>query len=252
MEIYRQTYGPHENCRSYKYLTKISAIGQPQADGRTLRIKDLQRREELLFYPKDDIIKLFGPDVIQDIIQCRCDVCFGHLKISGTDQTELLGSITSRKRPKVVLLAILVYFGKSFVIKYISRLDTIYDAALAISARTLQDKVWAEIFECKLEDGKLSTETEEMRAAFLDNYAFVANLFNPPVFSTAESWMSEYTEDRRLPFLDDAEHSTGSFGEVRKFNIHPSYLDVEEHFRQRDWCIRKKKSTYSFSLASIC
>ncbi len=243
MEVYRQMYGPFPGCRSYDYLKMILEFGKPHVDSTHYRIKDLQRREHRLFYPKDETSKLFGKEsAIRDIIECRCRVCAHSLRMSDVDRVAIVNSLRNSKKPKIILLAILVYLGCSYMIRHVSLLDGLHDGALSsFTASKLKESDWAELLDGKMEEGRLSMECKAKRQAFIENYEYVVNLFDLPVLSTQDTWMTEYSDERRLPFLEDDHHRDGSFGEVRKFNIHSSYLDMDEKYVQRDWYLASRK-----------
>ena len=212
------------------------AIGEPLRTTNTnVRIRELQRQEELVFYPKDEVNKILNSTLsVRDILDCRCPVCERHLRARTIEQDEILQATLNPKSPKVIILAILIYLGKSFVIKWLSRRNGLHDQSPRLDSTILSTKEWAELLSCEVEHKELDKRGLDERACFLDNYAFVVELFNPPTFRT-EDWTFEYSESTRFPFLDDQWHRNGSFGEVRKFSIHKSYLDIHGNLEGKRW-----------------
>jgi hypothetical protein len=73
MEIYRQRNGPQISCHSHRYLAQILAIAKPALDtDDNVRIRDLQKRDESVFYTKDQVYRILPKNVILDILKCRC------------------------------------------------------------------------------------------------------------------------------------------------------------------------------------
>lgn len=262
MELYRKVHGPHPGCNSHALLQDILATGEPEVDVENPRIVDLLDREQILFYPKSKIKSLLGDaTAIKSILGCRCETCRKHLEMSDSDRDEIISAILNPKRPKILLLAILVYLGRGYMIRQLSRRDGIDDSALDLTPQRLNESTWAKLFDTPVVDGSISPEGVQKMNAFLENYGFAVDLFNAPVFSTLKPWTHEYSKGRRFPYLNDQPHSRGSFGEVRKFNIHPDYLEVDEAVEQKERLREAKKVGYSVNVtqedpdwetASVC
>lgn len=222
MEIYRQRNGPQSSCHSHRYLAQILAIGEPVLDTNdNVRIRDLQQREGSVFYPKDQVYRILQKNDIRHILACRCSECKEYLKMSKEEQDEILQATLNPTSPSIILLAMLIYLGKPYVIKWLSRRSDVHDRSPGLHSEVLSTEEWSELLHCQVENKRL-----DKRDCFLDNYTYVATLFHPPVFQP-RPWTVLHADNTRFPFLDDQWHRSGSFGEVRKFNIHKSYLDVE-------------------------
>jgi hypothetical protein len=242
MELYWQIHGPHPSCKSYEILQKILAAGKPAVNLDSPRITELVRREQTVFYPRGDIEKLLGnKSIVTSILRCVCESCSKRLRMSDVDRDEITNAVLNPERPKILLLAVLVYIGYAFMIKQLSRLDGIHDSALALTSQRLDENSWAEILDTSLVHGKIDAKGAEKRDCLLENYSFAADLFNAPIFSTSKLWTEIHSRHRRFPFLDDQHHGFGSFGEVRKFNIHPDYLETNENIAATEWYREAKK-----------
>ena len=250
MHHYRQTYGPFSGCSSYQYLSKLLSIRQPEI---TLRIKDIQSNQETVFFPRSRVREILGKkDAIDDILQCRCPRCKKHLVSTSGDAEEISQSILSRNHPKVLLLAILIYLGYSYLIKFLALQAEIHDSALSIEERLLERDDFPDLMPI----GSAAINSAMRRRAeaklFLDNYRQVRMFFDLPVFNTSERWTQRWDDDYRFPFLDDQKHGEGAFGQVFKFNIHPEYLnDIDANYARKDWWLTKNKVRFSPAYCNI-
>lgn len=229
-----------ERCHSNKYWQEIRKAGRPKID--FTRLKDLYYREHTLFYPKREVENILkNEEAIDHILACRESCCKKHLVMAETERRMIVDSVLDRGRPKIILLAILICLGRSFMIAKLSKVDNLYDGALGNLYNTSSNgdstysKMWSAFLELPLEDGRLSAAAKEQRDGFLENYTFLTNLFDAPVFSTQNSWVTDYPEDKRLPFLDDELHWEGTDTVIRKFNIHDQYLVVDQKYAMKDW-----------------
>ena len=245
MELYRHFHGTDQSCRSHKYLGKLLLIGVPDLDLAQLRIDDLQKRDQTVFYPRSKTKTLFNREAITNILRCRCDICSRHLLFSDADLQDMLDSILNERKPKVLLLAVLVYLGRSYMIQVLSRLDSLNDTKLlSLHSSTLEPAIWAKLLEIQPRPENLSRESLE---CFLKNYELVVHRFCLPEFSPREVWKAEYASTQRFPFIDDEAHREGSFGKVRKFNIHVDYLDIKVKHRDRSCDTSEKRVRFSVS-----
>ena len=243
MEYYRHLHGPSPNCISYEYLVQLLAIGEPRPNGSDLLINEILHRQEDVFYPKDEVRRVLGEeDVIKKILGCRCDLCKSYLKMTAGEFQEVINAILSQERPKIVFLAILIYIGRSYLIRFFAMKNSVHDSALALEKQLLSTEGCPPLLKAGIEKRQVPThQGEEEQDWFLNNYYMAKNLFDAPVFSTSDDWTLSYHDDRRFPFLDDKEHGEGSFGKVYKFNIHPSYLYVDDESKKKNWYRRRKK-----------
>ena len=245
MDYYRHVHGPSPGCRSHEYLIRILAVGEPRVVRAPLRIKDTLDRQDSLFFPKEEVRKVLeSEEVLEWILRCRCPQCEKYLKMSSGESKEIARSILSPDHPKVVLLAILIYLGRVYIIRYLAQRDSVHDAALAIE----HDMLSADGFPDLSGSGKQSQEawsqSKEDKDWFLDDYHLARTLFDPPAFRTKDKWTFNYPPDCRFPFLDDQKHGEGSFGEVYKFNIHRDYLDVDPECAKKDWYRNNREVRY--------
>ena len=214
---------------------RILAVGEPRMRPH-VRIKDIIDRQESTFFPKNEVRKVLeNGEVLEDILRCRCDQCRRYLIMSASDSKEIAHSILSSDRPKVVLLAILLYLGRSFLIRYFAQQDSVHDAALVIDPKILSAKDFPDLLALGSQSNQASSQSSEQQEWFLENYHLARMLFDPPAFRTKDKWTFNYPEDCRFPFLDDQKHGEGSFGEVFKFNIHRDYLSVDPECAKKDW-----------------
>ena len=242
MDYYRHKHGPFSDCVSHEYLMRILAIGEPRVVKHPLRIKDILDRQDSVFFPKDEVRKVLGSKkVLESILRCRCNQCGEYLKMTLSESKEIALSILSQDRPKVVLLAILVYLGRTFLIRYLAQQDSIHDDALAIDREMLSADDFPDLTGLGDQARPSPSQLSEQQDWFLDNYHLARMLFDPPAFRTRDKWTFNYPKDCRFPFLDDQKHGAGSFGEVYKFNIHQDYLHVDPECAKKDWYRSKRE-----------
>jgi len=249
MELYRQIYGPHQSCHSLEFLAQILRKGIPDVNTAYPRIDDLQKRERIVFYPSSRMRELFANEAtVTKILECRCATCIRHLRFSRTDLDEMVKSVLDKRKPKVILLAVLVYLGRSYMIKVLSRFVGLDDTELrSLRRSTLAESTWAELLDTEAKAGSLSREGSRVLDCFLENYESVVNLFSLPEFSTRSAWTCEYSSGQRFPFIDEEAHREGSFGEVRRFNIHSDYLDIEDKYSKNLWYTSETKVSVSYA-----
>jgi hypothetical protein len=244
MDLYRQNID--RGCHSHSYWQRLRRVARPTVD--PTRIKELYKRENVLFYAKKDVYGILGEEAaLDDILRCRESCCKQHLMMADTEPKMIKDSVLNKNKPKVILLAILIYLGKSYMIWRLSKHDKLHDSALdalhgmASESDSTWIEMWADLLKRPTEGGKLSKKCREEIDTFLENYRFVTNLFDLPVFSTQNSWDMGYSEDRRLPFLDDELHCEGTDTDIHKFNIHEDYLDVDPKYAQKEWYLADSK-----------
>ena len=236
MDYYRHIHGPFPDCVSHNYLMQILAIGEPPVARSPLRIKDILHRQESLFFPKAEVWRVLeNKEVLEQILRCRCEQCEKYLVMSKTESKEIAQSILSQDHPKVVLLAILIYLGRVFLIRYLAQGDSVHDAALTIDREILCADDFPDLSGKGKQANRAASRSSEDQEWFLEDYHLARMLFDPPAFRTKDKWTLSYPKDCRFPFVDDQKHGEGSFGEVYKFNIHPNYLDIDPECAKRDW-----------------
>ena len=241
MEYYRHIHGPSPKCKSHEYLVQLLAIGEPRPNGSNLRINEILYHQQYVFYPKDKVRRVLGEEDVIKIVGCRCDLCKSHLKMTPGEFQEVTNAILSQERPKIVFLAILIYIGRSYLIRFFAMKNSVHDSALALEKQLLSTEGCPPLLKDGIEMHQVPTaQGEEEQDWFLNNYYMAKNLFDAPVFSTSDDWTLSYHDDCRFPFLDDKEHGEGAFGKVYKFNIHPSYLHVDHESEKKDWYRRRK------------
>lgn len=218
----------------------IQRIAEPRIGTDSMRLQDISRRAESVFYPKDEVKRILQKEeAIEEILGCRCQECERRLKMNREEMKEIVHSILSATHPKVILVAILIYMNRIFLICPLAHRPGIHDEALAIE----QDLLCAEEVHGTSRESRPSLfQSSGEREWFLDNYRSARMLFDLPVFRTGVSWTCNYPEDVRFPFLDDHKHGEGSFGEVYKFKIHPSYQVLNSVSTQNDWVENKKEA----------
>ena len=253
MEYYRHLHGPFPTCKSHESLVQLLAVGEPRPNGSNLRINEILHRQQYVFYPKDEVRRVLGEEeVVKKIVGCRCDTCKNYLRMTGGEFKEVTNAILSQERPKIILLAILIYIGRSYLIRFFAMKNSVHDSALALEKQLLSTEGCPPLLKAGIEKSPNPTDQAgDEQEWFLNNYYMAKNLFDPPVFSTSDDWTLSYHDDCRFPFLDDKKHGEGSFGKVYKFNIHPNYLHVDPESKKKDWYRRRKNQVGPLSFC-VC
>jgi hypothetical protein len=206
MEVYRTIHGPFPGCPSHDVLQSMYRIALPKlsADDITeCSLEALKKRDSKMFFPKREIEAILGEKQIEMVLKCSCDRCVGGRENSIPDFQVLVKWVTKHAR---LLLAILIYLGhtrwiKEFTAKGIGDED-LHKVITFISSR----------------------RPVGLSPGFKKSYETTLDLFSPPVFVMGDPKFN-YDDNQRFPYLNDTHHKEGSFGKVRRFEIHPDYLD---------------------------
>ena len=156
-----------------------------------------------MFFPKGKIEEILNEEQIEMVLKCICDRCVDGRENSLPDFQVLVKWVTNHAR---LLLAVLIYLGhtrwiKEFTARGISDAD-LHKVITSISSR----------------------RPVGLSPGFKKSYETTLDLFSPPVFVMGDPKFN-YDDNQRFPYLNDEHHKEGSFGKVRKFEIHPDYLD---------------------------
>lgn len=208
MDIYRTFTGPFPGCQSYVALRAIYAAAMPPLLGElaVCSLEVLEKRRSKMFFPRETIRDYLSRERIKTIINCGCVHCVHHHIKSRTEFDKLVDWVERESR---ILLAILIYLGQTQFIEVLShRTDTINDGNLdgVISIRR-----------------PVGLTPDFNLKSFKESYQMALNLFRPAMFIIGRP-IFKYDEHQRFPYLRDEPHAKGSFGEVRKFDIHPDYI----------------------------
>ena len=211
MEIYRTLNGPFPGCPSHTVLQKIYQIALPKlrdGDGDVediahASLKVLNERDPKMFFPEGAVKHILDEGTIWEVLDCKGDCCRHARENSLSDFPVLVTWVFNRAR---ILLAVLIYLGhKTWINTFRER--GIGDAHL--------DKV----------TNFITTERPlGLSPGFAKSYEKALDLFRPPTFVMGEPKFT-YDDNQRFPYIEDEQCGEGSFGKVRRFEIHPDYLD---------------------------
>ena len=222
MDRYREINGSPSDCESHKYRRLIFQLGLPEVDMNSTSIRDLQYLERATFYPPT-VTRIFNRSRVDDILSCRCDYCKATRRTTSTEIQARTDAVLDEQRPCKMLLAILIYLGRADLIHDFIR-GNVTDVSSHPGVRqVLRDQYGGS-------HGRLGSQ--QTVDQFCDKFEEVLALFRPEHF-TLNSPSHNYIRNCRFPFLNDQYHASGSFGKVRKFNIHPDFLD--EEIKQSSW-----------------
>lgn len=223
MDLYRIKYGPPPECRCHNYLRLILEAGQPSIEIESASVHQLQEREQHLFYPEDDVASIFKEqNDVEKILACRCSRC------CNSRGMESFMEITKRAKhimssPSKLLLGILIYLGRGALIHELTLNDTTNDFNIESVPSRLKERA---------SSLKASFPDERTIERFCVMFQSALYLFRLPTFRLDHPSFN-YDKHKRFPFLGDQFHARGSFGEVRKFDIHEQYLDPA--IREATW-----------------
>jgi hypothetical protein len=211
MEIYRTLNGPFPGCPSYTVLQKMYEIALPKLRDGDVDVDDiahaslkvLNERDSKMFFPEGAVKHILDEGTIQEVLDCKGNCCRHARENSLSDFPVLVTWVFNRAR---ILLAVLIYLGrKPWINTFRGR--SIGDANL--------DRVISFI----------NTERPPgLPPGFVKSYEEALDLFRPPTFVMGEPKFT-YGDNQRFPYIEDEECGEGSFGKVRRFEIHPDYLD---------------------------
>ena len=216
MDLYLEVNGSPSNCQGHKYRRLILELGQPKVDVNRTSIQDLQDLSRITFYPTE-VTRIFERSSVNDILSCGCLYCKASRTTTPTERYIRADAILNEKRPCKLVLAVLIYLARTDLIHDLIRGNVTDTSPHPTARKVLRDKYGGP-------NGTL--RSQQTVDQFSDKLEEAWALFHPVRFSLNQL-SHEYGKDCRFPFLDDQGHASGSFGEVRKFNIHPDFLDDE-------------------------
>ena len=166
-------------------------------------LEALKKRDSKMFFPRREIEAILSEEQIERVLKCNCARCVDGRENSLPDFQALVKWVTKHAR---LLLAVLIYLGhtrwiKEFTARGISDAD-LHKVITSISSR----------------------RPVGLSPGFKKSYETTLDLFSPPVFVMGDPKFN-YDDNQRFPYLNDTHHKEGSFGKVRRFEIHPDYLD---------------------------
>ena len=218
MDLYRIKYGPPPTCICHGYLRRILEAGQPSIDIDCTTVQELQEREQRLFYPEEDITSIFeDQNEVKNILACRCSRCRDSRGAESVMEMPKRANwiLTS---PSKLLLGILIYLGRGALIHELARNDSTNDLDIGSVPSRLKER--ASSLKANFPDPNGERAVDQ----FCSMFQSALYLFKLPKFRLDHPSFS-YDDHKRFPFLRDQFHARGSFGEVRKFDIHEQYLD---------------------------
>jgi len=234
MDAYRAIHGPAPECKTWPFLYRILNTAQPTINIDKASIHHIHEREPVKFFPQCAIKDIFNPKVdenpVEQILKCRCSTCTRCEALKPSELEKVGGKII---KSSTTLLAILIYIGHGYLIKYFGPNDRASDVSLDSVTSHLQH-------EENLETSKRILYTDDV-GAFCDIYNSARDIFQPPTFDLGGP-TAPYGRSYRMPFLRDEPHAQGASGKVRKFNIHDDYLG--KGIKDADW-YRNSKSEVS-------
>lgn len=223
METYRRIHGPWEGCICYAFLQDLYGKAYPRirpgCKEEDCSIEELTIREKRMFFSSADVKKLLETEVsgeraAERMLNCSCDRCetLRQGKRRGAnDRADMVLKVYSRKGGppgRQTVLAALVYLGFAHLI---------YD--LVLREPTVDDN------HSGIADW-LNSNPEyksKLPSGFERSYAAALYLFKAPMLMLQSA--VHFPDGYRFPYLDDTAHASGSFGEVRKFNIPLDFID---------------------------
>jgi hypothetical protein len=207
MEIYRTIHGPFPGCPSHDVLQRMYRIALPTLSADDIAecsLEALKKRDSKMFFPRRELIEdILSEEQIELVLKCDCVRCVDGRENSLPDFQALVKWVTKHAR---LLLAILIYLGHTRWIK-------------EFQARSISD---ADLH--KVITSISSRRPVGLSPGFKKSYETTLDLFSPPVFVMGDPKFN-YDDNQRFPYLNDTHHKEGSFGKVRRFEIHPDYLD---------------------------
>jgi hypothetical protein len=215
MEIYRTINGPFPGCPSYGVLQRLyqSALPKLKLDIADCSLEQLTERDSKMFFPKSAIYTVLDKETVETVLGCTKECCKARAERSKTEFPTLVNWVMNDAR---TLLAILIYLGHT---QWINTFK-----ANQLNNNNLDRLI---TFVANHKPSGLSS-------GFSRSYERTLDLFRPPVFVMGQPIFT-YEDNQRFPYINDEYKAKGSFAEVRKFLIHPDYLDgsVKEIFAKK-------------------
>ncbi len=156
-----------------------------------------------MFFLQSGIKTILTRDMAESILDCQCETCAAERESNSIRFEYSVNWIIKKAH---LLLAILIYLDDThWINKFV--------------AKDINDNELHKVinFLSEHEPGGLSL-------GFKESYQITLNLFKPSMFVTGSP---EFHNDdyERLTYLNDEYWVEGSFAVVRRFEIHPDYLD---------------------------
>ena len=171
MDAYRITLGPNPGCATWPFLRQIIQAGQPPLDIQKSDIRQLQEHEQIVFFPKSAIRDISrsaeGRVLVHKILICRCHSCGRCDASQGSELHKIENTII--QAPATILLALLIYIGHGYLIRYFAAQDRCKDSSLDSVTTIIRNDSnnWKK---------RLATDNIE---AFCRIYDSARNLFDP-------------------------------------------------------------------------
>lgn len=221
MDLYRMLNRKQADwqCGSHQALSQLYQIVQPRMqseDGVPPLMERCFQYQSKMFFPESDVRNIVTCDMAKTILECNCAFCLPKRPRNGFDIQEMLESLEDRK----ILLAILVFLDQTPLLGTICKQSDVTDNNL--------DAV---------------TRVKDLPSGFYSNYRTAIHLFQPVRFKLP--WASkELDAQYRLPFLEETDEpfARGEFGELRKLQIHPDYLDGSITEKIQEYAVGAKVS----------
>lgn len=167
-------------------------------------LEHLTQRDSKMFFPRKAVEAILNMDTIREVLECNGESCCRRGRENNLADFEVLVPWVFNHAQ--TLLAVLIYLGHTAWINYFSK-GHIGDDNL--------DRVITFIDE---------THPAGLSPGFVRSYQNTLDLFRPAIFVMGEPRFA-YQDHQRFPYIKDEFFQKGSFGEVRRFEIHPDYLD---------------------------
>jgi hypothetical protein len=208
MEIYRTLNGPFPGCPSYGILQRMYEIALPElrnVDGVPVDIahaslEALHERDSKMFFPQGALEDILDEDTIREVLNCDGKNCCGRAREKNLSNFKVL--VTWVFRNARILLAVLIYLGRT------SQINTFRERSIG------DDEIHKGVSFISKQQPVGSS------LAFANFYEKTLDLFKPPIFVMGNPTFA-YDDNQRFPYIHDEECGKGSFGKVRRFEIHP-------------------------------
>lgn len=225
MDIHHLIRRPCPDCETLHFLDLIGGTALPPIGLGRIDLHQIAKRESIKFFPQRAIREIFslqdGKNPVEKILKCRCKTCS---RVKAPSNAELKAIARKIMQEGITLLAIFIYIGHGYLIRYFGPIDRVSDNSLDSVTEHLRR-------EENLEKCRKLLEPMEIDS-FCAFYNSARDIFQPPKFEIGGP-TQPFGDSYRMPFLDDEAHAKGGSGEVRKFNIHEDYLD--EGIQSADW-----------------
>jgi hypothetical protein len=202
-----------------RYLKRLYEAAYPRlpCNEADCSIEELTRQERDMFISQKDVEEILreqvgGKSAVDIILECICDHCTKLRTQDTYGTTELARLATDILKHCRVLFATLIYLGFSQLIGglrggFLAQPPLIQDSNLDAMGEWLKQN---------------KRNYPLLPRGFEESYFVALKLFTAPIFELQSKF--HHADDCRFPFLDESMHAEGSFGTVRKFNIHPHFI----------------------------